>query len=171
MSLILLLLGCSASGENDLRQWMAQQQNQTRLRVALLTEPKRFQPESYTQFAALAPFSSQKLTQAMKQDSTQSIASGTLIALELARRKESLEAFPLNAMTLVGSLIKGGRPVGLVEVDNLLYQVRPGNYLGQNFGRVMKIVESEVTLREIIQDAAGEWVERTVTLQLQEKSK
>lgn len=42
MSLILLLLGCSASGENDLRQWMAQQQNQTRLRVALLTEPKDF---------------------------------------------------------------------------------------------------------------------------------
>jgi type IV pilus assembly protein PilP len=49
--------------------------------------------------------------------------------------------------------------------------VRPGNYLGQNYGRVTKIIETEVTLREIVQDAAGEWIERTATLQLQERSK
>lgn len=171
LSLLLLLGGCRGSGENELRQWMVQQQSQTRPQVAPLAEPKRFQPESYTQFAALAPFSSQKLTQAMQQDASQSIASGALIAPELARRKESLEAFPLDAMTLVGSLVKGGRPVALVKVDSLLYQVRPGNYLGQNFGRVTKIAESELTLREIIQDAGGEWIERTATLQLQEKSK
>ena len=58
-----------------------------------------------------------------------------------------------------------------MKVDSLLYQVRPGNYLGQNYGRVTKINETEVTLREIVQDAVGEWIERTATLQLQEKSK
>jgi type IV pilus assembly protein PilP len=72
-------------------------------------------------------------------------------------------------MTLVGSISKAGRPVALVKVDNLLYQVRPGNYLGQNFGKVTKISETEVTLREIVQDAGGEWVERIVSLQLQER--
>jgi type IV pilus assembly protein PilP len=56
-------------------------------------------------------------------------------------------------------------------VDNLLYQVKPGNYLGQNYGRVMKVTETEVVLREIVQDATGDWIERTATLQLQEKSK
>jgi type IV pilus assembly protein PilP len=66
---------------------------------------------------------------------------------------------------------RGGQPVALVKVENLLYQVRPGNYLGQNYGRVNKIAETEVTLREIVQDASGEWVERTATLQLQERSK
>jgi type IV pilus assembly protein PilP len=49
--------------------------------------------------------------------------------------------------------------------------VNQGSYLGQNFGRVMKISETEVTLREIVQDAAGEWIERVATLQLQERSK
>ena len=99
------------------------------------------------------------------------MTNGALIAPELARRKEPLEAFPLDAMALVGSLTKAGQPVALVKVDNLLYQVRPGNHLGQNYGRVIKISETEVTLREIAQDAAGEWIERAATLQLQERSK
>jgi type IV pilus assembly protein PilP len=82
-----------------------------------------------------------------------------------------MEAFTLDAMKLVGSIIKAGQPVALVKVDNLLYQVKLGNYLGQNFGRVTKITETEVTLREIVQDAVGEWIERIATLQLQEKTK
>jgi type IV pilus assembly protein PilP len=82
-----------------------------------------------------------------------------------------MEAFPLDSMTLVGSIIKAGQPVALVKVDNLLYQVKLGNHLGQNFGRVTKINETEVTLREIVQDAVGEWIERIATLQLQERSK
>ena len=56
-------------------------------------------------------------------------------------------------------------------MQTLLYQVRPGDYLGQNFGKVTKINESEITLREIAQDAVGEWIERAATLQLQERSK
>jgi type IV pilus assembly protein PilP len=56
-------------------------------------------------------------------------------------------------------------------VDNLLYQVKVGDYMGQNYGRITKITETEIDLREIVQDAAGEWIERTSTLQLQEKAK
>jgi type IV pilus assembly protein PilP len=53
----------------------------------------------------------------------------------------------------------------------LLYQVRVGNYLGQNYGRITRITETELGLREIVQDAAGEWIERPATLELQERSK
>jgi len=168
---VLTLAGCSASGEDELRQWMADQKSQTRPKIAPISEPKQFQPESYTQVTAIEPFSNQKLTQALKRESTQSASNGALISPELARRKEALEAFPLDTMVLVGSLVKAGQHVALVKVENLLYQVRLGNYLGQNYGRVMKIAETEVTLREIVQDAAGEWIERTATLQLQERSK
>jgi type IV pilus assembly protein PilP len=168
---VLTLAGCSASGEDELRQWMADQKSQTRPRIAPISEPKQFQPESYMQVTAIEPFSNQKLTQALKRESTQSAANGALIAPELARRKEALEAFPLDTMVLVGSLVKAGQHVALVKVENLLYQVRLGNHLGQNYGRVMKVAETEVTLREIVQDAAGEWIERTATLQLQERSK
>jgi type IV pilus assembly protein PilP len=64
---------------------------------------------------------------------------------------------------------KAGAPVALLRVDNLLYQVKAGDHLGQNYGRVLRITETEVVLREIVQDAAGEWIERSATLQLQER--
>lgn len=171
LAAVLTLAGCGTSSEDELHQWMAEQKSQTRPKVAPISEPKQFRPESYTQVTAIEPFSNQKLTQALKREATQAAANGALIAPELARRKEALESFPLDTMVLVGSLMKAGQPVALVKVDNFLYQVRPGNYLGQNYGRVTKISETEVTLREIVQDAVGEWIERTATLQLQERSK
>lgn len=168
---LVLLAGCSASTEGELQQWMADQKSQTRSRIAPISEPKQFKPESYAQVTAVDPFSNQKLTQALKKDSAQSTSNSALIDPELARRKEALESYPLDAMSLVGSMVKANQPVALVKVDSLLYQVRTGNYLGQNYGRVTKISETEVTLREIVQDSAGEWIERAASLQLQERSK
>lgn len=165
------LIGCGTSSEDELRQWMAEQNALTRPSVKPISEPKQFKPEMYTLSSVVEPFSSQKLSQALKRDASQAVANGALVAPELVRRKEALESFPLDAVTLVGSLVKEGQPVALVKVDNLLYQVKLGNHLGQNYGRVMKIAETEVSLREIVQDAAGEWIERTATLQLQERSK
>ncbi len=163
--------GCGASNEDELRQWMATQKSQTRPKIAPISEPKQFKPESYTQTNAVEPFSREKLTQALKGEATQATSNAALVAPELVRRKEALEAFPLDAMAMVGSYVRGGQPVALVKVDSLLYQVRPGNYLGQNYGRVNKISETEVILREIVQDAVGEWIERPAKLQLQERSK
>ncbi|MDO9405141.1 MAG: pilus assembly protein PilP [Polaromonas sp.] len=171
MAFILALSGCGGAGEDELQQWMAEQRSQTRSRVTPIPEPTRFSPQPYTQEGTVEPFSNQKLTQALKRDSSQPTANAALIAPELARRKEPLEAYPLDTVAMVGSLIKVGQPVALVRVDNLLYQVRTGNYLGQNYGRILKVTETDVTLREIVQDAAGEWIERTATLQLQEGSK
>ena len=63
----------------------------------------------------------------------------------------------------------GGGFYGLVQSkDGLVHKVQPGNYLGQNYGRVTRISETEIVLREIVQDAAGEWTERPATLQLVE---
>lgn len=170
-ALLLVLAGCGSSDQAELQQWMAEQRKATLPKVEPIPEPKKFTPQAYTQEASTDPFSSQKLTQALKRDSSQSSANAGLVAPELARRKEPLESFPLDAMSMVGSLAKQGQPVALVKVDNLLYQVRPGNYLGQNYGRITKVGEAEVTLREIVQDAGGEWIERTAKLQLQERAK
>jgi type IV pilus assembly protein PilP len=165
------LTACSTASEDELRQWMAEQKNQTQPRVKPISEPKQFKPESYTMVTEVEPFSNQKLTQALKKDSAQSTVNAALIAPELARRKEALEEYPLDAMVLVGGMVRDGKPVALVTVGKLLYQVRAGDHLGQNFGRVLKISETEITLREIVQDAVGEWIERTASLQLQERSK
>jgi type IV pilus assembly protein PilP len=171
ISIVFLLTGCSPSGQEELQAWMTEQRQLTKPQIQPIPEPKKFTPQAYTQDAATDPFSSQKLTQALRRESSQSTSNAGLVAPELARRKEPLESFPLDSMTMVGSLLKEGKPVALVRVDNLLYQVRPGNYLGQNFGKIVKVAETEVVLREIVQDAAGEWIERSATLQLQERSK
>jgi type IV pilus assembly protein PilP len=164
--------GCGSSDQEEVQKWMQEQRTATRPQVQPIPEPKRFTPQAYTQEAAIDPFSQQKLTQALKRESQQAGSnSAALLTPELNRRKEPLEAYPLDAMAMVGSLVKQGQPVALVKVENLLYQVKPGNYLGQNYGKVVKVSETEVVLRELVQDAAGEWVERNSTLQLQEKSK
>jgi len=168
---IVVLVGCGSSNEEKIRNWMAEERNQTRPKVDPIPEPIQFKPEAYVNAAAMEPFSNLKLTQALNRDASQVAANGALVAPELARRKEPLEAFPLDSAVLVGSIIKEGRPVALVKVDNLLYQVKLGSYLGQNYGRVTKISESEVSLREIVQDTAGEWIERVAVLQLQEGTK
>jgi len=165
---IAFLLSACGSSDQELQGWMAEQRSKSRSKVERLPEPTKFTPQAYTQEGLVEPFSSQKLAQALKRDSNQSSANTALIAPELARRKEPLEASPLDSVAMVGSLIKVGQPVALVRVDNLLYQVRVGNYLGQNFGRITKVTETGLSLREIVQDAAGEWIERTATLQLQE---
>ena len=168
-SLAFALVGCSGGDGDDLQRWMTDQRNQTHPKVAPIPEPKVFKPEGYALAGAVEPFSKERLTQALKRESSQTVANGALVAPELARRKEALEAFPLDSMALVGSMVRAGQPVALVRVNNLLYQVRPGEYLGQNYGRVTRINETEVALREIVQDAVGEWIERTASLQLQER--
>ncbi|WP_431100231.1 pilus assembly protein PilP [Roseateles noduli] len=162
-----LLTGCTSSTD-ELQQWMEEQRQQTRPTVKPLTPPKTFQPQPYEAQAVVDPFSTQKLTVALRREATQP---SSLLAAEMKRRREPLEAFPLDSMTMVGSVSRDGRPYALLRVDNLLYQARVGDYMGQNFGRITKISETEITLREVVQDAAGEWIERTSTLQLQEQGR
>jgi type IV pilus assembly protein PilP len=170
--LLMALLGCGASSEDDIRKWMLDERNQTRPQVKPIAAPKQFTPEAYTNGAATEPFSLLKLTQAFKKDSAKAAANASLVAPELLRRREALEFFPLDSMSFVGSIVKPGEPpVALLKVDSLLYHVKLGSYLGQNYGRITKVSETEVTLREIVQDASGEWIERIAMLQIKEGSK
>lgn len=164
---VLMLAGCGSDIE-ELRQWMEQQRKETKPSVTPLLPPKKFLPQPYDSGSTVDPFSAQKLSVAIKQDAAQP---NSLLTAEINRRKEPLEAYPLDNMSMVGSLTRDKQRYALLRVDNLLYQVKAGDYLGQNFGRITKISETEITLREVVQDAAGEWIERTSTLQLQEKGR
>ena len=168
---LITLVACSSSSRDELQQWMIEQKAQTHPQIKPIAEPKQFKPESYAMVTQVDPFSNQKLTQALKKDANQAASNGALIAPEMSRRKEPLEEFPLDTMALVGSMVQDGKPVALVQVGPLLYQVRTGEHLGQNYGKVLNIVETELTLREIVQDAAGEWIERPASLHLQEKGR
>jgi type IV pilus assembly protein PilP len=170
--LAILLAGATLSGcspeQEELRQWVDQQKNEIRPRVEPLAAPKKFIPEPYSGTEGPDPFSLQKLSGAVKSGPR---VPNPLLEAELNRRKEPLESYPLDTMTMVGSVTKAGKPVALLQVDRLLYQVKVGDYIGQNYGRVVSITETELTLREVVQDPAGEWVERMGALPLQEKSR
>ncbi|MDB5818254.1 MAG: pilN [Rhizobacter sp.] len=161
------LAACS-NEQDELQQWMDQQKREVRPSVEPIVAPKKFDPQPYVEASAVEPFSTQKLTVALKQEARQP---NSLLASEMNRRKEPLEAFPLDSMNMVGSITREGRPYALLRVDSLLYQVKAGEYLGQNYGKIMKISETEISLREIVQDAAGEWTERPSSLQLQERAR
>lgn len=167
---LVLSAGLSAcdSDHNELQTWVDQERQQVRPNVQPLSPPQKFNPQAYTGMEGVEPFSAQKLAGALKQEARQP---NSAVAAELNRRKEPLEAFPLDSMSMVGSVQKKGMPFALLKVDGLLYQVKAGDYIGQNYGKILKITETEVSLREIVQDAAGEWIERPTTLQLQEGGK
>jgi type IV pilus assembly protein PilP len=162
-----LLVAC-ADETNELSKWMEQQRREARATITPLVPPKKFLPQPYEAAAGVDPYSTQKLSVAVKQEAAQP---NSLLSAEMSRRREPLEAYPLDSMAMVGSITRSNQRYALLRADNLLYQVKSGDHLGLNFGRVMKITETDITLREVVQDAAGEWIERTSTLQLQEQGR
>ena len=171
-AVLLSLAGCDSARDEELRTWTAEQRSQSRPRVQPLSEPKSYVPQDYTEKDGIDPFSVEKLTRAMQSDAARLAAlNAAKIAPEKARRKEPLEAFPLDTLAMVGSLTRGSQLVALVRVGAMLYQVRVGEYMGQNFGKVLSITETDMKLREIVQDAVGDWTDRETTLQLQESAK
>ncbi|RMH93287.1 fimbrial protein [Lysobacter pythonis] len=84
------------------------------------------------------------------------------------RRRQPLEAFPLDSLDMVGTLGRGRGVVGLVMgPDKVTYRVSPGNYLGQSDGRVVAVYEDRIELIELVSDGAGGWLERPATITLE----
>ena len=96
-----MLSACVSSGEDDLQQWMANERAQTKPRVTPISEPKKFEPQAYVVASEVDPFNSLKLVQALKRDSSQTGANASLLAPEQIRRKQPLEANPLDTMEMV----------------------------------------------------------------------
>lgn len=163
-----LISGCGDAGVHDVRQWMDEVKRQTPVSVQKISAPKTFSPFAYAGSEVLDPYNPGKLHAALAR--AQSNAKSG-IRPDLDRRKEALENFPLDSITMVGTLERPGLSYGLLRVDRTVFQVKVGNYIGQNFGMVTRVTESEVQLREIIRDPAGDWTERKAKLELQETEK
>lgn len=167
LGLLLSLAGCGGGNEGELRAWMDDTRKTMRPTTQPVPEPKQFTPFSYESKALIDPFDQQKMILAAARQA-QSRSSTSSIRPDLDRRREMLEGFALDQLKMVGTLRQAGDQVALIDASGQTFMVRRGNYLGQNFGLVTKISETEVDLKEIVQDAAGEWIERPTKLELQE---
>lgn len=165
-ALAVALLGGCASDTTELQAWMDQTRRNTPQTVERIPEPKRFEPFAYQASAELEPFALGKF-----KVSAAPGRGGSGLKPDTSRRREPLEAFPLDNLKMVGSLRQAGTHIALVQVDTALYQVKVGHHVGQNFGRITRITDTDVSVREVVQDAAGDWVERDTSLRLQETRK
>jgi type IV pilus assembly protein PilP len=162
----LLLAGCGDSDVKEVRDWMEQVRQETRPAVKPLSEPKDFIPYAYNAKDAVEPFSQDKL---LSQLARAAETAQDPNKPDLQRPKEVLETFPLDTMHMVGTLQKAGANCALLQIDRAVYQVRVGQRIGQNFGIVTRVGDDAINIREVVQDAAGEWVERMAKLELQSK--
>jgi type IV pilus assembly protein PilP len=158
---------CGLGDESEIQQWMAEQKKSMRPTAQRVEEPKEFSPYAYDAHGLPDPFDAEKIVMVIKRGRNEK-ASSSAIKPDLDRRREILEGYPLDQIRMVGMMRQSSTNVALLETNGLTHMVRTGNYIGQNFGLVTRITETEVALREIYQDAAGEWVERPQKLELQE---
>lgn len=158
----LVLAGCGGEDHQDLRQWMKESTKDFKGKIPPLPEIRSFPAVAYEASDLVEPYNASKIEPERK-------AGGGGIKPDLDRRKEPLEAYPLESLKMVGTLTKGKMVHALVQADKNLHQVKIGNYMGQNFGIITDINETEVQLKELVPDSLGDYAERTSTLQLQEK--
>ena len=95
--------------------------------------------------------------------------SGDTLQPDLRRTREPLESFPLDSLRLIGSLRRGHDAVALIEADKLVYPLRVGAHLGQDFGKIIAIGEKTVDIEEMVPESGGRWAQRRAQLVLQEK--
>lgn len=156
---VLFLSGCGGTEGDDLDRFMEDAAKTMNTKVEPLPQVQPYVPMQFNADGTISdPFRPRKV-----------VSTGTFQP-NLSRPKEPLEAFPLENLKYVGALTKSKLTYALIKTpDNTIQQVKLGNYLGTNYGLVTSINESEVSIKEIIQDElSGDWVERISSLSLQE---
>lgn len=160
----LALASCGGEEFGDLKAELKEKTKDLRGKIDPLPVVKPYEPVPYKVFDMQDPFSIAKIELVTKSAG----AGGGGLKPDFNRPKEPLEAYPLESLKMVGVLQRKSANFALVKADRGLYRVKVGNYMGQNFGLITAITDSQIELRELIQDASGDWAERQSTLQLQE---
>lgn len=145
----LLLSGCISSNNSDLDDWMRKEKAIQKGAISPLPAEKKFNPVNFV--AKVDPFNPRPSLNIEKVSENKN-------APDMYRRKEPLEKYPLSELMVVGLLNKGGSVYGLVKAPNFtINTVTLGNYMGTNFGKIIDITESEITLEERVMGGSDGW--------------
>jgi type IV pilus assembly protein PilP len=163
------LAGCGPSTQDQLRTWLAEQRAAVIPGIKKIPTPRPFEHLEYDSQGKIDPFSKTNFHKEIVVASA--LPRPTGLDAERGHVKQLLENFPLESINFVGTLSKDGKRVALVRVNGMLHQVAPGAYMGQNLGKVSRVDDNSLKLRELTLDGNGHWIERSVELKLQEASK
>lgn len=148
--------GCSG-GQSDLKNWIAATKKRPGGRIQPIPEVKPYETFAYSASSLRSPF----------QPLSPNLANGSGVRPSVRRNREFLEGFSLDTLKMVGTFKVGNNFYGLVQSkDGLVHKVQPGNYIGQNDGKVTEITGSKISVVEIIPDGLGGYIERPASLAL-----
>ncbi len=163
IALALLLGGCGGDRMSDLHAWVQQVEARRGGRISPLPTVKPYRKFTYSAFDLRDPFSPSRLGGPAKVK----VSGNSKLHPDTKRPRGPLEAFPLDTLRMVGTIDKGGSVWALVRApDGTIYPVQDGSYMGQNYGKVVKIAEGKVSLIEIVPDGMGGWMKRPASLAL-----
>lgn len=158
----ILLVACSG-GLSDLEKFVATEKAKPGSRIPPLREVKPYEKFRYEAHTLRSPFQ----PPVVEERITAAIDSG--IRPDADRNREYLEQFPLDTMRMVGTLFTEETLYGLLQTDDgLIHRVKPGNYIGQNHGKITTVSETEILLVEIVGDGLGGFIERKAGVALSE---
>ena len=158
------LVGCG-NRLADLQQYANQVKARKGGHIEPIPQLKPFETYTYNDQNARSPFT-QQLTSLAKTNASHGLSTSGLHP-NFNRNREYLEQFPLDGLKMVGTLEVGSTLYGLIkDSDNILHRVQLGNHMGQNYGKIISITDSEIKLREIVPDGQGGWSERITTVTL-----
>jgi type IV pilus assembly protein PilP len=162
------LAGCSSDPTTDLAEYVKQVNNQQRSDIEPLPEFKPYESFTYAATDLRDPFTVPAFShQQAAVASNKPVSSG--IKPDFERPTEPLEEFPLDSLRMVGTMEQFEDNWALInDTDGTIHRVQPGNYAGQNHGKITRITEFEVELTEIVPDGIGGWIERQASIAISE---
>ena len=157
-AVLLASLGGCGGGTADLQRELDKMKQRAGSRIEPLPEIKPYESFAYDPGGIRSPF----------QPSAPVVAPGAGgVRPDDHRRREFLEGFSLDTLKMVGTLRQSGHAYGLIQTkDGLVHRVTPGNYVGQNDGRILTVTESKITVVEIVPDGMGGYIERPAAIPL-----
>jgi type IV pilus assembly protein PilP len=160
------LTACSSNNVADLQVYVDDVLSRQPGKIEPLPEFKPYETFLYQAGDLRSPFSPPVPAEPQRVAS----GPGNGIRPDENRAREPLEDFPLDTLRMVGTMEQKGNTWALVLAtnDGTIHRVQPGNYVGNNYGKITGISEYEVALTEIVPDGLGGWMERQASLALSE---
>lgn len=163
----LLIGGCSEQRISDLEQYVSAEKAKPAGRIRPVPEFKAY--DSYVYMVDENSRSPFEPTQQEEVVFAKDDSGSNGLAPDRDRHRESMENFPLDTLRYVGSLERGGEIWAIIiSPDSLIHKIKVGNYIGQNYGKITKITDTDIEISELVTNGIGGWIERLAGLSLLE---